>query len=389
MRIAQVNVYFEPFMVGGAEWYVYNISRELVKMGHEVHVFTAAAYDGKTAPPRESIDGISVHRVPLVIDWSYRAKVWDGLNEALSAEEFDVIHTYDYAQPHSAVAVAAGKRLGIGTALTVFDIHSMIPRTWYKKLPMKLMDGYMAKKTLPAASRILVRAPNLVKPLIEMGGQAERIRVTPSGVRDESFGEFDGERFRERYSIQGSPLVLFMGRLNPLKGPQFLLDAAPRLANEFPGIAFAFVGPDQSGYRSVLERRAAELGVNSRVCFTGMISDFTEKMEAYAACDIFVLPTSYEGTSQAIFEAMSQGKPVVATQVGGIPFQMENGKEGFLVTHGDVESLAERIGTILRNKTLSFQLSECARAKAEGFRYSRLAADLLTNYEEVRVRNGN
>ena len=389
MRIAQVNVYFQPFMVGGAEWYVYNISRELVKMGHDVHVFTAAEYEGKKALARESVDGINVHRVPLVIDWSYRTKVWDGLRDALAAEDFDVIHTYDYAQPHSVVAVETGKQLGVGTALTVFDVHSMIPRTWYKRVPMRLLDGYMARRTLPAASRILVRAPNLVEPLVKMGGRAESMRVSPSGVRDDSFGVFDGGEFRERHSIHGSPLVLFMGRLNPLKGPQFLLEAAPRLAAEFPDIAFAFVGPEQSGYRSELERRASELGVSSRVHFTGMISDFTEKMEAYAACDIFVLPTSYEGTSQAIFEAMSQGKPVVATRVGGIPFQVEDGREGFLVPHGDVESLAERMGAILRDGALASQLSEGARAKADGFRYSHLATALLANYEDVRKQNGN
>ena len=180
-----------------------------------------------------------------------------------------------------------------------------------------------------------------------------------------------------------------MGRLNPLKGPQFLLEAAPKLTAEFPNLEFAFVGPEQSGYRSELERRASELGVSSRVHFTGMISDFTEKMEAYAACDIFVLPTSYEGTSQAIFEAMSQGKPVVATRVGGIPFQVEDGKEGFLVTYGDVDSLAERMGAVLRNGNLSSQLSEGARTKANGFRYSHLASELLANYEDVRRQNGN
>src|SRR5712692_9403896 len=173
MKIAQVNVYFQPFMLGGAEWYVYNVSRELADRGHEVHVFTAASYDGKTAPDTETIDGINVHRLPMKIDWSYRMKVWSGLYEALVAQDFDVIHTYDYAQPHSAVAIRAGKSSGAGTVLTVFDIHSMIPRVWYKRIPMKMIEGYMARRTLPGASRVLVRAPNLVDPLLGMGGAAD------------------------------------------------------------------------------------------------------------------------------------------------------------------------------------------------------------------------
>ena len=71
MRIAQVNVYFHPFMVGGAEWYVYNPSRELVKMGHEVQVFTANRYNGEKAPAKDIVEGNTVNRLPSKLDWSF------------------------------------------------------------------------------------------------------------------------------------------------------------------------------------------------------------------------------------------------------------------------------------------------------------------------------
>jgi glycosyltransferase involved in cell wall biosynthesis len=376
-------------MIGGAEWYVHNISRELVRAGIEVTVFTANRYGEKEAPPEGTIDGVKVRRFPLRLDLSYRLKLWDGLHEALLKDEFDIIHTYDYAQRHSLDALRAASKNGTGSALTVFDVHSAIPRAWYKRAPMRYLDSYFARRTFPLATRILVRAPNLVEQLPGLNGCQEKVRVTPSGVRDESFGTFDGEKFREKYSIRGSPLVLFVGRLNPLKGPQFLLRAAVRLTNEFPEISFVFVGPDQSGYRSVLQGKARELGLSSRVCFTGMISDFEEKMEAYSACDVFVLPTSYEGTSQAIFEAMSQGKPVVATRTGGIPFQVSDGEEGFLVKYGDVDALAERVARVLREKGLASDMSIRARTKAESFRYSKLSEALLVTYEEILNSVGN
>src|SRR5208337_1471174 len=173
----------------------------------------------------EVIGGINVHRLPLKIDWTYRTKVWDGLYDALSDGSFDVIHTYDYAQPHSVDAIRAGRRAGKGTVLTVFDVHSMIPRVWYKQLPMKFIDGYMARRTLPEADRVLVRAPNLVQPIVELGADSERVLVTPSGIRDASLGDFDGGLFRDKYNVRGSPMVLYLGRLNPLKGPQDLLEA--------------------------------------------------------------------------------------------------------------------------------------------------------------------
>jgi len=387
MKIAQVNVYFQPFMVGGAEWYVYNVSRELVLRGHEVHVFTAATYGGKTAPEAETMEGIMVHRLPLRFDFSYRMKVWGGLQEALEAQHFDVIHTYDYAQPHSAVAIKVGGRSKTPTALTVFDVHSMIPRVWYKQLPMKVMEGYMARRTLPEASVVLVRAPNLVDPLVGLGGNPDRIRVTSSGVRDESLGSFDGEGFRRRYSIDGSPVVLYVGRLNPLKGPQYLIEAAPMIVKRFPGVQFVFVGPDQSGFTDSLKSMAMKMQLGSRVHFLGPIYDFVEKMGAYASCDVFALPTSYEGTSQSIFEAMAQGRPVVSTNVGGVPYQLTDGVEGRLVPYASVEALGGAIIQILENRELAAEMGVRGRERAMSQRYSVLTSGLETIYKEVRVHN--
>jgi len=389
MKIAQVNSYFYPFMIGGAEWYVYNISKELIKRGDEVTVFTADRYGNESAPRDEVVEGIRVRRFPLKLDLSYRMKLWDGLSGALEEGSFDVIHTYDYAQKHTLDALNAARSSGAGSALTIFDVHSSIPRSWYKQIPMRYLDGYFARRAFPLATRILVRAPDLVKGLPEIEHWESKVRVSPSGVRPESFQTFDGQEFRRRYKIEGSPLVLFLGRLNPLKGPQYIVEAAPTLVKDFPDIAFAFVGPDQSGYRSHLEARAKELGVSDRVHFTGMISDFQEKMEAYSACDLFCLPTSYEGTSQAIFEAMTQGKPVVATKTGGIPYQIEDGKSGYLVEHGDVIGLAEAMASAIRDSSKAKELGERGRSKVADFQYPALAEGLHSVYEEIVETVGN
>jgi glycosyltransferase involved in cell wall biosynthesis len=383
LKIAQVNVFFYPFMVGGAEWYVYNISRELTKMGHEVHVFTADSYNGTKAKHDEVVEGITVHRLPLKVDLTYRVKVWTGLEEVLAKGSFDIIHTYDYAQPHSKVAIRAGKKAKVGTVLTVFDVHSMIPRIWYKQLPMKMMEGYLGRDTLAGADRILVRAPMLAPRLLELGGTEDRILVTPSGIRDNSLGVFDGAAFRRKHDVKGAPLILYLGRLNPLKGPQYLLDAAPSILKEFPDASFVFVGPDQSKYTKSLEARAAKLGIGSHVRFLGPIYDFEEKMQAYASCSVFVLPTAFEGTSQAIFEAMAQGKPVVATRVGGIPSQVDDGVEGFLVEHADSRALAAKVIEVLKTPGLASEMGKKGKQRVEAHRYSVLASNLVKIYEQV------
>jgi len=383
MKIAQVNVYFNPFMVGGAEWYVYNISRRLVQRGHDVHVFTSNKYQKQTAPANEVIEGITVHRIPLKLDMSYRLKIWDGLADSIKREHFDVIHTYDYGQPHTRIALKVGREEDIPTLITVFDIHTMIPRPWYKQIPIRLFERYSAGGVFRSANRILVRAPPLVTPLERMGAPQNRITVTPSGINEESLGKFEGDLFLRDHGVSGSPVILFLGRLNPLKGPQHLLAAAPDILKEFPRAVFVFIGPEQSGYTKVLRGIANSSGVEKNVFFVGPEYDFTRKMQAYAACDVFVMPTTYEGTSQAIFEAMSQGKPIVATSVGGIPFQIENGREGILVPYGDDRALKQAVVRVLRDKTLAEALGSSARRKVESFTYPVLASGIEKIYEEV------
>lgn len=383
MKIAQVTLYYKPFMLGGVEWYVYNISRELVKKGHEVEVVTASSCGGEKAPSEEVIEGVRVRRVGLKLDWSYRMKVWDGLSDVLESGGYDIIHGYDYAAPHSLAAVRAARRTHAGSALTVFDVHGMIPRRFFKRIPMKVVEGYYARRTFPDADSIMTRAKELVPALVRMGADERKITVTPSGVRDESLGSYDGAVFRARYGVNGSPVILCLGRLNSLKGPQFLVEAAPAILRQFPEARIVFVGPDQVGYQSTLEARAGELGVRDRLSFTGPIYGLTEKMQAYAACDLFVLPTSYEGTSQAIFEAMAQGKPVVASNVGGIPSQVEPGVDGMLVQYGNVGELERTVSGLLSDRALMARMGASARVKAKDYSYSKLAEQMDRLYAEI------
>jgi len=385
MKIAQVNVYFYPAMVGGAEWYIYNVSRELVRMGHEVHVYAVDTYQGgKITPADEIIEGIYTHRVPLWLDLTYRAKVWRGLKSRLLREDFDVIHTHDYGQPHSYVAVKAGKFAKKPVALTVFDVHSMIPRPFYKRLTMKLLDKYLARFTLKGASKILVRAPNLIDPLIDMGASIEKIQVTPSGINEEALKPAEGSSFLKDYSISGKPVILYLGRLHPMKGPQYLIMASPTILQTYPNATFVFVGPDQNSYKRRLTQLGEKLRVTENLVFTGPIYDFKTKMQAYAAADVFVLPSGYEGTSQAIFEAMAQGKSIVATNRGGIPFQVEHEKEAILIEYEDKKALASAVLRLLNDRAFAVKLGTMARKKVKSFTYTVLVSQIEEIYQSMR-----
>jgi glycosyltransferase involved in cell wall biosynthesis len=371
-------------MAGGAEWYVRNISQELVQRGHEIHIFTGDSFRGEVLKQKnEEVDGVQVHRLSFWVNMTYRMKVWRGLDQALSSEKFDIIHAYDYAQPHAYSAIKNGKKRKIPSALTVFDVHSMIPRPFYKKIPIDLFDKYFSKITLANADAVLVRAPNLVSTLIEMGAVEDHTYVTPSGVTEEALIKRNGVLFRSNYSISKKPIIMFLGRLHPVKGPQHLLSAAAEVVKRYPEACFIFIGPDHINYIDTLQRIVSREKLDNNVLFTGPIYNFEMKMEAFAASDIFVLPSAYEGTSQSIFQAMAAGKPIVSTTGGGIPFQVENGKEALLIDYGDEKALASAILTLLDNKALAYDLAARAKEKVKQFTYPKLVSQLEQIYTKL------
>lgn len=168
-----------------------------------------------------------------------------------------------------------------------------------------------------------------------------------------------------------------------MKAPQHLVMAAPAVLAAYPDAVFVFVGPDQKGFKSKLIEMGKQYEVGDRFVFTGPVYDFKIKTGAYAAADVFVLPSGYEGTSQAIFQAMAQARPIVATNRGGIPFQVEHGKEALLVEYGDVTALATMILRLLDNRELARDLGGRAREKVKGFTYSVLVDQMEDIYAKM------
>jgi len=381
LRVVLASVYFYPYMAGGVEWYILNLSRELVKLGVEVHIFTTDEGADREPPfPSQELNGIEIHQFKTPLNLSYRLKVWSGLREELMRNSFDLIHLFDYPQYHTIIGTRIAQRLGRPSVITVFDVHSMVPRPFYKQVPMVLFDALLAKGVLNSASRVLVRAPQLIGRLEQIGVNPSRMTVTPSGVRREELAKASGKGFRKKYST-GEHMILYLGRLHPMKGPQYLIRALPEVLRRVPDTTLILVGPDDQGYQSYLEKVVRDLCVSGNVRFTGPIYADQERMQAYSACDVFCLPSGYEGTSQSIFQAMAQGKPVVATNVGGIPSQVTHESEGLLVPYRDPSALASSILRLLEDPNLARKMSAAARRRAEAFCYDRLAKQMKGIYE--------
>lgn len=182
---------------------------------------------------------------------------------------------------------------------------------------------------------------------------------------------------------QDSNVIGVVGRLVPIKGHKYLVSAAKRIIREFRNTVFVFVG---DGYlRSRLERQAESIGVRKNIIFTGWRKDAVEILDLF---DILVLPSLNEGMGKVLVEGMALGKPIVASNVGGIIDLVRNGENGILIPPGDSDALGEAILQLLKDKNLSEKLGKNGKAMVyPEFDASVMVKEIDDLYESLLISN--
>jgi len=220
------------------------------------------------------------------------------------------------------------------------------------------------------ADRVVVNAEAVRQRLMREGYDGEDITVIHNGIALDHFRRpADGAALRREMGLpQEAPLVVVASRLTTLKGIEYFLEAAARVASRRHGPIFLVVGdavssdPEPSLYRRALERQAQLLGLGTRLRFTGFREDVPQLLQA---ATVSVLPSLSEGLSNVVLESMAAGVPVVATAVGGNPEMLEDGVNGFLVPARDPAALADAIDAVLADPARGVRLGEAGRRRVE------------------------
>ena len=213
----------------------------------------------------------------------------------------------------------------------------------------------------------------------------ERISLVPCGVDTDRFRPRNRVAARRRLGLPGNePVVLFVGRIEPLKGIDILLRAA---AQTYGGFRLLVVGGDQqdADRKAELRALAAELAIDDRVLFLDAVPHDQLPLY-YNAADVCVVPSYYETFGLVALEAMACGVPVVASRVGGLLETVRDGQTGYLVPWRCPEPFAERLELLLSNEPLRRSLGRLARAAVERFRWSEVAAQVEDVYHELVSR---
>jgi glycosyltransferase involved in cell wall biosynthesis len=381
MKVAIVTERFYPAK-GGVETYVYNLSRGLVKDGYDVTIFTTDtfSYDPPIRLPPQcmecGVNQVKVFRAtkPLIgIEATAIAPLMTG---SLLKGDFDVIHAqnYVYFPAYACAFVKAFRR-----AAFVLTAHSS-PRTGAPAAIRRFYDFTLGKFALSMADHLIALTQKERKYLNSLGVHEHKISVIPHGIDVEKFTKpTNPNDFREKYNVTGK-MVLYVGRLAPRhKGLTFLVNAIPKVLKEEPNTTFVLVGPD-AGMKSELIKLSRKLNVYRKMVFTGSISD-ADLVKAYHASDLFVLPSTFEPFGMVLLEAMASGKPIVASNVDGIPEVIEDGENGLLVPPADADKLASAITTLLKDRHMAERIKKNNLLKARSYSLQRVVKATEKVYE--------
>ncbi len=201
----------------------------------------------------------------------------------------------------------------------------------------------------------------------------EKIDIVPCGVNLELFYPMDRDEIRKQLGITGEKIVLFVGRIEPLKGVEQLLKAVSNL-KDIPGLKLMIIGGDESNQNEIdhLKKLTIELDIQDLVQFPGVIKH-DRLPYYYNAADICVIPSYYESFGLVALESLACGTPVISTDVGDIKNIITRDEAGYVLPDNNPHSLTEKINLVLSRPALNKESSLSIRKTVEKYDWSNIA----------------
>lgn len=243
------------------------------------------------------------------------------------------------------------------------------------------------QQVLAAADRVIATGHQEQDDLIAYYAlPPEQVKVIPGGVDLELFQPRPREWARQRLGLTGARVVLFVGRVEPLKGVELLLKAFS-LMNGRSQAQLVVVGgnPGEDEELERLRQLSRDWGLESRVQFLGTVPQ-PELPLYYSAADVCVLPSYYETFGLVALESLACGTPVIATPVGIAAEVIHPGENGLLLAHSSAAELAHQIVQILEDSGLRERLATQARATVSSFTWERVAREVAVEYDNLQGR---
>ena len=411
LRIAMISYHTCPLATlggkdtGGMNVYVRELTRQLGKMGIHVDVFTRSQDDHVPHVLHELGYGNRVVHVPAGPEHplskeemaQYIPHFVEGIR-AFTAEKgikYDIIHSHYWM---SGLAAASLSDHWGGTPIihmfhTLGEMKNRIARSDEEREGEYRING--EKQVLGRADRIVVATlAELTQLRFLYKAQQNKLVVIPPGVDVCHFYPIPSDEAKGYIGLKPDfQMILFVGRIEPLKGVDTLIQAMACLEmKETRGpVHLAIIGGDPSASRAQmtaemarLKRLCEDLGLDQSVVFLGK-RDQDKLPYYYSAAEVVVMPSHYESFGMVALEAMACGTPVIASEVGGLAYLVRDGETGFTIPAEEPDTLCEKLSWLLNDPDLHEKMSGQAAEYAQDYAWENIAAHIVDVYKELVV----
>jgi glycosyltransferase involved in cell wall biosynthesis len=374
MNILVISATSRAHRIGGLEDHLHGLSAELVRRGHHVRVLTARHPDGIVDAIEDGVSWRFLDADPAWTSPSWEPALRAAVEEELARLPADVIHSQSSAalpllrdpvpgQPPIVLSLHGNYLSIVATACRTIVRHPsprLVARTIRSVIRVTRVhfhrgNWYRFRRcevSVPSSAQV---TPSTFSHFLRRG----HVHVVPSGVDTSLFRPRPAAEARLALGLPDAPTLLFVGRLDTLKGPHVAVEALRRL----PGTQLVFVGDGPR--RGDLEALAESEGVDDRVHFLGRLPA-EGVADAMAACDIVLFPTLLpEAGPMVVAQAMASGRPVIASRLGAVVEMLgEDGVAGVLVRPGSPKALADAAADLLEDPDVATAVGARARARA-------------------------
>lgn len=397
MRIAEISVQSCPRRplgsgdVGGMNLYILSISHEMNKLGVKVDIF--ARWHDPNEPEiikineRTRLIHIRVGEprdTPKMDVYNYLHEFQANLLAFLKKDgaKYDILRSHYWTS--ALVAEQLKKQLGVPNLVTFHTLGEVKNRALDAEEEPELRIQ-SEKEIVTTVDCIIASTPEERNNLVHLyGSQPEKVRVIPGGVDLDFFHPLDKEKARRELHLEDyGRVLLFAGRLQPIKGLDLLLRALTHLPNG-RSTRLLVVGGNagKADELAKLTSLVSELGISNKVTFVGAVEH--EKMPTfYNAADICVIPSYHESFGLVAVEALASGTPVVASRVGGLATIVKDGETGYLFDERSPEALAMYLCLLMGENEIRESMAKVARQSVMKYDWSSTARRVLRVYREL------
>ena len=369
--------------------YVRELGRSLGNLGTPVDIFTKT-HPGVNSPIEHITPNVRVIHLPAGDPDAPVGGLYHHLPEFLrQLQLFREANGLDYDVVHSHYWLSAWVGWGLSEALGVphvvtfhtLALIKMQSRAGEVEQPERQV---VERDVMATAQRIIAFSGHERDAMARLyGADPKRVSLVPCGVDLAKFRPLDQREVRDRLGFNGEKVLLYVGRVEPLKGLDLLVETAAQM-DAGQEVRMVVVGSDANGAGEMERVRelAKQRQVEDLFDFVGRV-DHDDLPLYYNAADVCVVPSYYESFGLVALESMACGTPVVATRVGGLPTIIHHGHTGYLKPWRCPEAFANSLEMIISSSGLQESLGTAARKRAEGMGWDNVAMMMNDEYQSL------